>query len=207
MSAVIVVANAENQRVWSFDWEHLSVSIYSPHQAYPGDNITLQVAIKAEEILQDIYVTIGIHGALSEGYDEWTTYLKVLDDEDFSVDELRYRNFTVNTPPNVSSGLIYGHIYCAWKVYDAPVWKDRSYEDSFDVIYLVNKELEDLRTTYDELNATYHFMLGNYTELDSKYTGELGGARNLMYVFVATTTIAVATVLYLVLRKPKAYWS
>jgi len=206
--AFVFTAIAEAQSVWSFTWEGIDIEIYAPSQAYPGDNITLRAIVKSKEDLQDVYVTIAIHGSISEGYEKWTTYVEVLEDVDFPVGETNdLQNFTVSIPSNVSSGLIYGHIYCTWKVYRVPVWKDRSCEDSFEVTYLKNRKFEQLQETYNELNETYNSLLVNYTELESKYKGELGTTRNLIYVFVATTVVSGATALVLLMRRPKRIWS
>ena len=206
--AFVSVAKAETRLVWSFDWEGIDIRIYAPPQAYPGDNITLQTIVESTEVLKNVYVTIGIHGSISEGSDEWTDYIKVLEDDDFSIGEFNDpQNFNVSIPANVSSGLIYGHIYCTWKVYRVPVWKDRSCEDSFEVTYLKSREFEQLQEMYNTLNGTYNSLLGNYTELESKYEGELGTARNLMYVFVATTVVSAATAFFFLLRRPKTVWT
>jgi len=208
LSLVFVsTAIAETQSVWSFTWEGIDIEIYAPLQAYPGDNITLQVIVKSKENLQDVYVTIAIHGSISEGYEKWTTYVEILKDVDFPIGKTNdLQNFTVSIPSNVSSGLIFGHIYCTWKVYRVPVWKDRSYEDSFRLTYLKSKEFEELQAAYDELNATYNSLLANYTKLKN-YKSELGSTRNLMYIFVATTVVSAATAFILLIRRPKRLWA
>ncbi|MBE0512160.1 hypothetical protein IBX38_03825 [Candidatus Bathyarchaeota archaeon] len=205
--AFVFTAIAENQSIWSFTWEGIDIEIYAPLQAYPGDNITLRAIVKSKEDLQDVYATIAIHGSVSEGYEKWTTYVEVLEDANFLVGETNdLQNFTVSIPSNVSSGLIYGHIYCTWKVYRVPVWKDRSYEDSFILTYIMNKEFEQLQVAYDELNATYNSLLANYTKLEN-YKSELGSTRNVMYILVATTVVSAATVLILLMRRPKRLWT
>ena len=200
LSLVLVsVAKAETRLVRSFDLEGIGIRIFAPRQAYPGDNITLQTIVESKEDLRDVYVTIGIHGSISEGYDEWMEYITVLDDVDFSTAELNDQNFTVNIPSNVSSGLVYGHIYCTWKVYDIPVWKDCSHEDSFEVTYLRSNEFEQLQAAYDSL-------LANYTKLKN-YKSELGSTRNLMYIFVATTVVSAVTAFILLMRRPRRLWT
>ncbi len=70
----------------------------------------------------------------------------------------------------------------------------------------------NLQTNYDSLNSTYHTLLSDHSslqasfnELKSKYEfgGEMANALNLMYVFIETTVIFVATTIYFVLRKRK----
>ncbi len=81
------------------------------------------------------------------------------------------------------------------------------------------KDYNNLQTNYDSLNSTYCHLLSEYSslqanydslqagfnELKSKYefAGETVNAINLMYVFIETTVIFVATTIYFVLRKQK----
>ena len=204
-STAIVMAGTESQRMWSFNQEGLTIKIYSPFQAYPGDSIALQVTVDADKELQDVDATIVIRGALSEGYEMWTIPRNILEDEDFSATDSLFRNLTVSIPASASSGLVYGRVYLAWNVNGTH--RVNTYEDSCEIFYLMNEELEELRTAYDELNATHHALLSNYTDIDARYVGELGGARNMMYVFVATTVIALGTVLFLILRRPKTFYA
>lgn len=70
----------------------------------------------------------------------------------------------------------------------------------------------DLQTNYNSLNTTYHNLLSDHSslqasfnELKSKYefAGETANALDLMYVFIETTVIFIATTIYFVLRKRK----
>ena len=69
-----------------------------------------------------------------------------------------------------------------------------------------------LQTNYNSLNSTYHSLLSGYSsqqtslnELKSKYefAGQTANALDLMYVFIETTVIFIATTIYFVLRKRK----
>lgn len=72
-----------------------------------------------------------------------------------------------------------------------------------------NKEFEQLKVAYEELNASYWELNSSYTELEENYSassGELTGARNLMYAFIATTAVSAATAIFLFIRRPKERW-
>ena len=67
-----------------------------------------------------------------------------------------------------------------------------------------------LQTNYNSLNSTYQSLLSGYSslqtsfnELKSKYefAGETANALDLMYVFIETTVIFIATTIYFVIRK------
>jgi len=194
------VAKADTQLVWSSpdEWEGIDVEIYAPYQAYPGDNITMRVRVGATENLNDTYVTVKIYGSKSEGYGNWTTYVHVLSGEDLLVGAVIDQNFTLNVPSDVSSGSIYGHIYCLWNIV-SPVPRGHSQEDSFEVTYLKNKAFEELQAQFEELNASYYEL--------KNYKNELGATRNLMYIFVATTIVSAVTAFILLIRGPKRLWT
>jgi len=70
----------------------------------------------------------------------------------------------------------------------------------------------NLQTNYDSLNSTYYSLLSDHSslqasfnELKSRYEfgGEMADALDLMYVFIETTVIFIATTIYFVLRKQK----
>lgn len=60
-----------------------------------------------------------------------------------------------------------------------------------------------LQKTYASLDSDYDSLLADYDALESKSVSELGTSRNLMYVFVVTTIVFVATSVILLARKPK----
>ena len=69
-----------------------------------------------------------------------------------------------------------------------------------------------LQTNYDSLNSAYTSLLSDHSslqasfnELKSRYEfgGEMADALDLMYVFIETTVIFIATTIYFVLRKQK----
>ena len=63
-----------------------------------------------------------------------------------------------------------------------------------------------LSSNYDALQEDYNSLLADYDALESEYetsVGELGTSRNLMYVFVVTTIVFIATSIILFMRKPK----
>jgi len=71
----------------------------------------------------------------------------------------------------------------------------------------------ELQAQHDSLNSTFNNLLTSYNNLQADYDelqleqepimNELNNVRNLMYVFVTTTVILVATTAYFAIRKPK----
>lgn len=197
-----------SEEVWTvYDLEYagLRVRIETQRQADPGENVT--VTIRAEAPLDDVYVDyvyVDIYALNNESDEILLESITHLEDSKLAFKEVHQVDYIITIPNDTCAGLAYGVIQCKWDFQNAP---EKIPPSGFVVTYVSSRELEQLQLSYDELNATYHFLLANYTEIDSKYAGELGGVRNLMYVFVGTTIVAVVTVLYLVLRRPKAFWS
>jgi hypothetical protein len=102
---------------------------------------------------------------------------------------------------NISPGLTYGIISCEWELTDSSLKIPPS---GFAVTYIQNIELEQLQAEYDKLNAMRQSLVQNFTELESNFEGEEGSTRNLMYVFVLTTVVAIITVVVLLITKPQS---
>lgn len=68
-------------------------------------------------------------------------------------------------------------------------------------------EYDGLLSNFDSLNSTYSDLNATYNELRSKQNvtiNELNNIRNLMYIFIATTVILLATTVSFVRRKLKS---
>lgn len=64
-----------------------------------------------------------------------------------------------------------------------------------------------LQTEYNSLKSSYDSLTRDYNGLESKYQviselGELGTTRSLMYIFLITTSLFIATTIYFARRKP-----
>ena len=204
-SALLGSTPGEIWTVYDLEYAGLRVRIEAPRQVDPGENIT--VTIRAEAPLDDVYVDyiyVDIYALKNETNEIPLETIAHLEASKLALHEMHKVDYIITIPNDTSAGLTYGIIQCKWEFQNAP---EKIPPAGFVLTYVRNSELDQLRAEYDELMANYTSLLGNYTELDSKYAGELGGARNLMYVFVSTTIIAVGTVLFLILRKPKRFWS
>jgi len=64
----------------------------------------------------------------------------------------------------------------------------------------------NLQSSHNQLNSSYTTLQDSYNELQSDreaITNELSTIRNLMYIFITTTMILIATTVYFATRKPK----
>jgi len=193
-SVLVESASNETWIVYDLEYAGLRLRIEAPRQAYPGENITVTVKAEAPQkiYVEKIYIEIyGLRNETEKISLKNITYL-----ENTFLTTPHEVNYVVEISNDTSPGLTYGIIQCKWELMDAP---QKIPPAGFILTYVKGMELEQLKEAYDSL-------LGNYTELDSKYSSEVGGTRNLMYVFVGTTVVAGITVLLLVLRRPRTFW-
>jgi len=192
------IAEDQARLAWSYELEGLSVQVYAPSQAYPGDLVPITVKVNATESLLDVYVKLEIFGSKYENCSHWnTTSYKVLWGEDLDAGDGITRKYDLEVPLDADPGLVYGYMICKWMT---PDLQEYSEYDSFSVTYLKNQAFEELQSEYEDLNASYN-------ELKSKHQGELNSTRNVMYVFVATTIISSATAFILLMRRPRRIWA
>ena len=103
-----------------------------------------------------------------------------------------------------------------WKeMYDQLYEDYKKLEADFNTLYnTIMPQVEALRSNYDKIKADLDDVRieletsrADYSTLDIKYKSavrELNTRTTLMYAFIVTTAVFLATTLYLALRKPKA---
>ena len=67
-------------------------------------------------------------------------------------------------------------------------------------------DYDNLQSSYNQLNSSYTAFQDSYNELQSNQEAiksELANIRNIMYIFITTTIILIATTVYFAIRKPK----
>jgi len=161
------VAVDEVHRVWRVASEGIEVSVYAPYEAYPGDRITVSVRVDALEELNDTDVTLLIKGSKSQGRDSWTSRRDVFEDFDLPDGASRTREYDVIVPSDLDPGLIYGHIAIRWNI----SLVGHLYEDAFNLVYVRNKDYEDLQAAYEDLSSLYEEKVAEYDGLLEDYNG------------------------------------
>lgn len=206
----------ETRTVYQLEYGNLTVEIKAPYEADLGDEINVTVRVGATDVINVKEVFLSIYGLKNETVEVLLGGIRITDLEgSYNRDEIREYVYNITVLEEISPGLTYGTITCEWTCMGG-ILTLRIPSAGFIVTYVGNKELEQLRVTYEELNASYWELNSNYTELNSTYTeleekhsassGALAGARNLMYAFVATTAVSAATAVFLFIRKPKEKW-
>jgi hypothetical protein len=194
----------EARSAWSFSSDDLVINVEAPSQSYPGEVVPIRVNVTAKTSLRDVYVILWIYGSRYGNGSYWTIEeneqvpsIHVLEDAALVPGADISEEYDLAVPAYVDPGVLYVRVVCKWKTLDL---EDYSRHDAFSLTYLKNEQFEELLGQYAELNASY-------TELQAVHQSEIGGTRNLMYLFVATTIFAAATVFILLFRRPQNLWS
>jgi len=204
-SAVAGSTSEETRTVYHLEYGGLIVEVDAPYKADPGENINITVRINAPLGKVNVnYIALNIYGLKHETNETLLGSIRITDLEGaYASNETREYIYEITLLEDISPGSTYGTLSYEWDFTDIRL---KIPSAGFIVTYVKNKEIEQLSAAYEQLNASYWELSANYTELESKYkasSGQLGGTRNLMYAFVATTIVSVATAVLLVIRRPK----
>lgn len=192
-------APEETKNVYHIDYGGLTIDISAPIQAYPGENISINVTTQAVTQIDIDYIYIRICGRVNATTEVTLTNITHIEGSSLTFHETQY---DIAIPDNFSPGVLYGFISCEWDFMGCP---EKIPSSGFALTYIKNVALEQLQAEYDELNATYQSVAQENTEMKSG-SNDVDSTRNLMYIFIATTVVASITVFVLLLRKPKKVW-
>lgn len=214
-SGVANAASEETQGVYNLDYGGLRIAIVAPVEACPGENLTVAVTTSASDTPQIYvnYINLIFYGVVNSTTRVTLDEIVHLNDASISSHEV---NYSIAIPDDMAPGLTYGEISCDWKALGASFEIPSS---GFPLTYIRNVALEQLQVEYDELDTAHQSLVQNYTELESSYTElesdytelksaneDADSAHSLMYVFIATTIIAVITIVVLLIKKPDRVW-
>ena len=199
-SWIVEAETLEEKNVCPIEYGGLKINIYAPVQVYPGENINVTVRAEAVTQMNIEYIRIKIYGVTNASTEVTLSNITHLED---SILDFYEATYNISIPENISPGLTYGVISCEWDFMGAP---QKIPSSGFAMTYVNNVALEHLQVEYEELSATHKSIMQNYTELESDFQEEVGSTRNLAYVFIATTAVAIITVIVLLMRKPKKVW-
>ncbi len=199
-SWIVEAETLEEKNVCPIEYGGLKINIYAPVQVYPGENINVTIRAEAVTQMNIEYIRIKIYGVTNATTEVTLANITHLEDSILDFYEVTYN---ISIPENISPGLTYGVISCEWDFMGAP---QKIPSSGFAMTYVNNVAFEHLQAEYEELSATHQSIMQNYTELESDFQEEVGSTRNLAYVLIATTAVAIITVIVLLMRKPKKVW-
>ena len=160
--------------------DSLELEVRGLVQAKPNTTYQATFRISARHSVPSVHVNVLNVSLFDTGEPKYQT---IMENQNLSVTAIE-KNVTVTVPPRtglVRSCFVYVHFTVDEKNYEEYV--------NFPLPLQVVK-------TYHELNSEW---LSKYTTLKE----ELTNTRNLMYVFIITTTTFIATTIYFAVRKPK----
>lgn len=211
--AVAESTSEETRTVYQMEYGGLTIEIEAPYQTDPDDEINVTVRVGATEEIEVVSFSLRIYGLTNETKEDLLGWADITEFEgSYAPGESREYVHNITIHQDILPGLTYGTISCKWKSIEIisdvlSVKLTLSIPSAgFIVTYVRNKEIEQLKMAYEELNASYWELNSSYTELEEKISassGQLTGTRNLMYAFVATTIVSVATAVLLVIRRPR----
>ncbi|MDG6223155.1 MAG: hypothetical protein IAX21_02180 [Candidatus Bathyarchaeota archaeon] len=201
-SGIVWSQSEQTKNVYTLAYGGLLIDIVAPVQSSPGETITITITTEAVTQVQvDVeYIDVLVYGLINAKDEISLAEITHIQNMPLTFHEANYQ---ISVPNDISPGLIYGIITSEWDFMGS---HQKITPSGFALTYIQNIELEELRAEYNQLNATYHNSLKNYTNLESDLSVELDSTRNLMYIFVATTVVASITVIVLLMRKPKKIW-
>jgi hypothetical protein len=193
-------ATEGEKNVYSIEYGGLKINISAPIDAYPGDNISVSINAEAVTQVNIEYIHVIIYGVTNATNEIILANITHLENSFLDFYEA---NYSISIPEKIFPGLTYGIITCKWDFMDAP---QKIPSSGFVMTYVNDVALENLQNEYEKLTNSHQLIVQNYTELESNFDEELSSSRNLAYVFIATTVIAIITIVVLLMRKPKKVW-
>lgn len=224
-TAIVHNVNAnflDQNRVYKYSLAGFEVWVEYPFEAYPNQNITVNVTIKAwtDLIVNWTVIELYTFNNLTTEYTRFHNIIYVSSPKPLlggeSLNETSYEIIL----PEYAANLLYGKMILKWTIKGTEESTVYEREPTFIMGYLRNPELERLRRqvpelerenaqlkgNITELNNTLTELLNNLTDVKNRYEGELSGTRNVVTILAITTVLFVATTAYQFMRKPKQYW-
>ena len=217
LSPFAATATAEETRIefWYFG---IHGCLELPEEAHPGEMITCYLRITADDVIHVNYVELIIRFGDIMLYGE-----TIISDRDMFPGEKVVRIIELTLPTEPTSGRLY--ICIAAETYKHPhtvissnslyatYVRERTYDEllrDYDALRAdydrLISDYDSLRTDYIELNSKYESLKADYRELILKHGAskrELATAKSMMYIFMVTTVVFIATTVYFARRKPK----
>ena len=147
----------------------VKIVISPQRQAYAGDNITVMTRVEVLEDLNDVEVTLQVHGSKKEGYETWSKHLSLMDDVNLSSSTVLDDNYTLTLPSDASYGLVYAIANIRYQYYHEAIWHPRSTSVTFQMTFVKDKEFEDLQSMYVSLLDEYNSYRESHNQTDYKY--------------------------------------
>jgi hypothetical protein len=211
-------AEVETQTFYSLDYGGLLVEVEAPTIAWPGDDLNITVRTEASAKIHIVFMAVNV-SSLREGREEVPLLSNdtLLGSVDLDPGMGSATTFTVTVPKDALPGLIYGMVSYSWHIRGTTPAAFDILPQAFPATFIENEPYIRLKEDYDALSSLHDCLQANYTSLNASYTGLLlendnlrndqineNNATGLMYLFLVTTGVFIATTILLLAKRPQA---
>jgi hypothetical protein len=221
LTSVYLVANVDSEgndlyKCYSHESAGLLlIEIEATALAWPGENVTILARANATQANVHIrYIHVNILSLRDNRTETLLNSKSFFLDSHLSIQNSREISYKVAIPEDTLPGLLFGEVEFQWSIEGSPDVEKEF--DTFPATYIQNKPYEDLRQEYEGLYSVFNDLKTNYTQLQLNFTDlqqdhlaleteQIGqsNATGLMYLFLITTGIFIATTIILIIRNPK----
>jgi hypothetical protein len=203
---------------------NLKIHIENPPEAYPDQNLTINVTAEATARLTINYTAIELYtfnGSTMNGesfaYIEFINYSNPLF---LSGGQSSYKTSYNETIPASALNVVYGKLTLVWTEMGTEESNAYTRQTTFIVASVYSLELQRLtdlvpklqkqnailRRNVTDMNDTLAQTLNDLADAKNHYEGDIGNTRSVATLLGVTTVFFVATTAYLIMRKPKDYF-
>jgi hypothetical protein len=203
---------------------NLKIHVENPPEAYPDQNVTLNMTAEASAKLAINSATIELYTLNSSTMNgekfatiEFISYSNPLF---LSGGQSPYKTSYDATVPTSAFNVIYGKLTLNWTEMGTEESNTYTRQTTFVMASVYNPELERMRDLLPKLqiqnaiqrrnmtdmNDTLTQALNDLTDAKNRYEGDMSNTRSVVTLLGITTVFFVATTVYLIMKKPKDYF-
>jgi len=203
---------------------NLKIHVENPPEAYPDQNLTINVTAEASAKLTINYTAIELYtlnGSTMNGesfaHIEFINYNNPLF---LSGGQSSYKTSYNETIPASALNVVYGKLTLVWTEMGTEESNAYTRQTTFIVASVYSPELQRLtdllpklqkqnailRRNVTDMNDTLAQTLNDLADAKNHYEGDIGNTRSVATLLGVTTVFFVATTAYLIMRKPKDYF-
>ena len=218
-------ANGSDQTgSYEYGLYNLKIHVENPPEAYPDQNLTINVTAEASAKLVINYTAIELYtfnGSTMNGesfaHIEFINYSTPLF---LSGGQSLYKTSYNETIPGSALNVVYGKLSLVWTEMGTEESTAYTRQTTFIVASVYNPELQRLtdlipklqkqnailRRNVTDVNDTLAQTLNDLADAKNQYEGDIGNTRSVATLLGVTTVFFVATTAYLIMKKPKDYF-
>ncbi len=222
--ASVKAQTGELQSFFSAEYGGISTEVEANKEILPGGNMTIVLTVNCTaEGVYISYLNASVYGFINGRTQTLISSKTIIQGTLLQFNQAIRTEYTVMAAANVW-GITYGQIFLSYAIKDLP---STERNPGFPLTTVRNLHLETLETRfgflnrtyiqlsqsymnlnqdYDELRINYSQLQGNYSQLQGNVI-DFDNTRRVAVILTVTTVFFVATTLYMIMRRPREYWS